>query len=453
MKQGIKLAVFLFIFSTYTNAQLTTINENPVAFQYLLKHFGLKGKVKSITTFGLNNSLISEEFFDPNGRIISSISNSWNKTWSYDQVKNIIKVTTQYSFGSAVEKLYQYNRYSEVEQELYKEGDPLRQYRYRDTLLIMDTTARRYAFPEQYYRVYSYNNKGQLIKGSNFNDNLKLSKESTYTYDNNVVTIKEIVYPSLKGDTIRIYESKKYYDTNGNLLKSTFTANGKTETTEYQLDEFGNWIWKTGGTTRKIQYYDTRMPKNNIQSSLILDENFDNNNSKWNVWENESSAAQIANGNYKVINKVSNNLATWLSVPALSYDQTKDFSIETKIFLKTTETGNPNDSYWLLWGIGNNARDFYAFGIYPEGKFQYGKLVNNVWDAKAGYKPSAAINAGINKANVLRVEKRGDTINFFINGIQVYRASYEKFDKNFAGVGYQFNNKKILDIDYLRINR
>jgi hypothetical protein len=317
----------------------------------------------------------------------------------------------------------------------------------------MDSTARKYSHPEQYYSYYEYNSKGQLVKAIHFSDVQKLSREETHTYENNVATIKVIRYPSFPGDAISRYETKKFYDAKGNLVKTTFTKDGKTETTEYKLDEWGNWIWKTGGVTRKIQYYDTQMPKNNNQSTLILDENFDNNNNKWGVWENESSAAQIANGNYEVINKVSNNLATWLSVPALSYDQTKDFAIETKIFLKATETANPNDCYWLLWGIGNNARDFYAFGIYPEGKFHYGKLVNNVWDAKAGYQPSAAINAGINKANVLRVEKRGNSIYFFINGSQVHQASYEIFESNYAGVGYQFNNKKVVEIDYLKIYR
>jgi hypothetical protein len=105
----------------------------------------------------------------------------------------------------------------------------------------------------------------------------------------------------------------------------------------------------------------------------------------------------------------------------------------------------------LLWGIGDGGKKFYSFGIYPDGKFQYGKFDNGVWDAKAGSIFSSSVNAGINKANVIRVEKRKDDIFFFVNGKEVHKAKYEVFNINDAGVGFQWNNKKTLDIDYLKI--
>lgn len=65
--------------------------------------------------------------------------------------------------------------------------------------------------------------------------------------------------------------------------------------------------------------------KNNSQLSLILDENFDNNNNKWAVWDNEGSAAQLHKGNYRVTVKQSNNYASWLSVPGLASQSIKRF--------------------------------------------------------------------------------------------------------------------------------
>jgi WG containing repeat len=223
----------------------------------------------------------------------------------------------------------------------------------------------------------------------------------------------------------------------------------------YQLVKMGKSIWvdskgriiqsainNTGNSKQKVNY---------TSASVLIDDNFDNNKNNWTVWENEGSAAQFYNGNYRFAVKQSNNYLSWLSVPNLSSNQASDFAIETKMFLHNTETGNVYDSYWLLWGVGNSGKDYYAFGIYPEGKFQYGKLVNGVWDAKAGSIYSAIINAGANKANTLRVEKIRDSIFFLINGKQIYKAKYEEFNKAYAGVGFQLNNKKLLDIDYLKI--
>lgn len=407
---------------------------------------------------------MTDELFDANGRLTTTVSYSGATTkvnYTYDDNKKHIKLAHQTGNLPVVNYLYQYNNNREVELSLYKEGDPLRKYEYRGNLLVKDSSANKFSTQKAYYSYYEYNSKGQLSKQQDFNGNDKLSREETYRYETNVVTVNGKAYPSYAGGTVNSYEKKNYYDAKGSLIKSTYTTNGKTETTEYKLDAKGNWIWKTGGQTRKITYYDapsaTNKPtakteeKSNTPLSLLLDENFDNNNNKWTVWDNASSAAQLYNGNYRINVKQSNNYASWLSVPALATNQAKDFAIETKIFLNSTETGNPNDSYWLLWGLGGDGKSFYAFGIYPTGKYQYGRQLNGVWDGKAGTIASTAVNTGINKANVLRVEKRKDQILFFINGVEVHKAAYEVFNTSHSGVGFQLNNKKLVDIDYLKI--
>lgn len=184
--------------------------------------------------------------------------------------------------------------------------------------------------------------------------------------------------------------------------------------------------------------------------SILLNENFDNNSNKWSEWDNEGSSSKVINGNYQFTAKQNYNYASWLGFPYLS-NSTNDFAIETQIFLHNTETGNPNDSYWLLWGLGNNGKDFYAFGIYPTGKFQYGKQINGNWDGKLGTMYSPFINVGANKVNVLRIEKKNDSISFYINGNKVHKTNYEVFNDTHAAIGFQINNKKKVDIDYLKI--
>lgn len=190
---------------------------------------------------------------------------------------------------------------------------------------------------------------------------------------------------------------------------------------------------------------------NTTTAAILFEENFDNNTRQWGVWDNDGSSGQLYNGNYRFTSKNSNNYSSWFGLPALAADQSKDFAIETKVFLNSAGTSNTNGSYWLLWGLGDNGKSYYAFGIYPEGKFKYGKNVNGSWGDKTANVFSAAINAGINKTNVLRVEKRKDNVLFFINGIEVHKAIYEPFNTNHAGIGFQVNNVMQVDIDHLKV--
>ncbi|MBP6431871.1 MAG: WG repeat-containing protein [Ferruginibacter sp.] len=221
----------------------------------------------------------------------------------------------------------------------------------------------------------------------------------------------------------------------------------------YQLRKNDKTIWVDAkGRIIQTTLDEAKTAKTNATTaSVLLDENFDNNNNKWGVWDNDGSSGQLYNGNYRFTSKNSNDYLSWYGLPALATDQSKDFAIETKMFLNSAETVNNNKSYWLLWGLGNNGKSYYAFGIYPEGKFKYGKNVNGSWDDKTGPIFNAAINAGIGKANVLRVEKKKDNVLFFINGVEVYKTTYEPFNSTHSGIGFLVNNKMQIDIDYLKI--
>lgn len=257
MKHTVSLCFCLLGLLVFANGQSVISAENPVAYNYMLKHYGLKGKVKKVTTYGLNNQLMTDEIFDTEGRLTTytSFSGSTSKSfYTYDTKNKLIEVSMQTGNLPAIKYLYQYNSNQEVEYSLYKVGDPLRKYDYRGTQLIKDSGANKYSTQKVYYSYYEYNNKGQLTKLTAYNGGDKLSREEMYSYETNIVTIKGKGYWSI--GKVDEYERKKYYDGKGSLIKSTYTQNGKTETTEYKLDANGNWIWKTGGMTRQITYYD-----------------------------------------------------------------------------------------------------------------------------------------------------------------------------------------------------
>ena len=84
--KSIQLAVLLCFFSFCAIAQNVITTENPVAKQYLLKHFSLKGKVISVTQPTPEGT--KTLYFDTDGRLSmekyeDSVRTYFNETWIY----------------------------------------------------------------------------------------------------------------------------------------------------------------------------------------------------------------------------------------------------------------------------------------------------------------------------------------------------------------------------------
>lgn len=472
----INLAAFLLYFSISAFSQNSIFSENPVAIRYLLKHEGLKGALKKITLKDSTGKVISQTGYDAKGRMTQKLVGSGRfasfEHFSYDSASRSILQKTEKATGEKIYYKYVFNGNDDITNYYIanQAGNMFyskRVYQYQDKLFITDSAYNPTDLDT--YTTHQYNSKGQIIGSKTYLQKTRvLLSETSYEYkaQDGLQLVKMLEKTDYSGKG-RFENASiiRYFDKNGNLVKeqniggTIFSA--RPRELSYQLDVNGNWISNTKKETREIEYYESpaAAAKNIspatatsiIAPTVILDENFDNNNNKWTVWDNEGSGASFYNGYYRFNIKQSNNYASWLNVPGLAADQAKDFTIETRVFLHTTERGNPNDSYWLLWGVGNNCKDFYAFGIYPDGRFQFGKLVANSWNGMAGAIRSAVIDTGILKANILRVEKRNQELFFYINRQKVYQAKFESFPAGFTGVGYQFNNKKLVDVDYLYI--
>lgn len=457
-------------------AQQQPAPENPVACKYLLKHSGLKGRVKKVTVKDSTGKVISQEGYDPKGRLTRKLVGSGRyavlDNFSYDTAARAIIQKKEYATGEKIIYKYVYNDQGEVTAYYISNqaGNMFytqRMYQYRDRLLATDSAYNPSA--SDGCSVYQYNSMGQVVTAKTYIQQSKVLVEETnyeYKMQDGLLLVKIQARTDYSGQGK--FESKtsiKYFDKRVSLVKeqhigaTAFSFDPRELT--FQLDTAGNWISNSKKETREMEYYPAaaevaKAPamaaiQQDLQTSLMLDENFDNNNNKWAEWDNEGSAAKISNGHYRVTVKQNNNYASWLGLPAFAADQSGDFTIEARYLLHSSETGHSNDSYWLLWGIGNEGKEFYAFGIYPDGKFHYGKQTTNAWIGLTGYIRSAYIQPGINKANVLRVEKRKSDLFLIINGKEVYKAAYEPFPISHAGVGFQFNIKKQVDIDYLRV--
>lgn len=125
-----------------------------------------------------------------------------------------------------------------------------------------------------------------------------------------------------------------------------------------------------------------------------------------------------------------------------------DFSLEARMnFIN----GDTNNFYGILWGdLHRNdiPENYYFFGITASGNYAFRKLVNNNWVEIISYSPSPAIRQG-SASNTLTVKKKGNKLDFYINGTFLNTAPAEKFS---GFIGFHLNHYMKVTADYIRID-
>lgn len=95
------------------------------------------------------------------------------------------------------------------------------------------------------------------------------------------------------------------------------------------------------------------------------------------------------------------------------FDQSDDFTIESRMKLISGTTGNG-----ILWNF-ENSKNFYRFLITDrDGQFAVYKFNGGQSESVISWTTTSAINKN-NQTNTLKVEKRNQTTNFYINGTKV----------------------------------
>ncbi len=107
--------------------------------------------------------------------------------------------------------------------------------------------------------------------------------------------------------------------------------------------------------------------------------------------------------------------------------------------------------YWF-YGIvlrRESKGNYYVFDIDSNGKWLFGKTVNDDYSDILPYQPSSAIKTGINVVNTLTVRASGSHFEFYVNGTKVGQADDTTFSSGSCGVHgdpnieVAFNNFKV----------
>ena len=175
----------------------------------------------------------------------------------------------------------------------------------------------------------------------------------------------------------------------------------------------------------------------NAQTNVIYEENFETVNSVWN-----KGGASITNGMYIIRSKPNDALRWFGSQIFINYK--KDFTIETK--MKQT-VGDVNQGYGLMWG-SLGWENSYNFIISSSGSYCVGKYYKSKYSEIKGWTKSSQINPK-NSFNVLKIEKIGRNIRFYINGVAVYTTFFRPFSGQLHG--FTLQSGLVCKVDYLKI--
>lgn len=171
-------------------------------------------------------------------------------------------------------------------------------------------------------------------------------------------------------------------------------------------------------------------------------EDFTSNNG-WSQWNSSESSASIENGYYVIEHKRTEK--SWAFWRSINFDYSKDYSVEISMEM---EKGPTNYGHGLLWGF-KDWNNYNSFLISPNGYYYIDVVENGKSTEYQSWKTTTAVKE--KEANILRVEKKGAEIFFYINGTEVLSQKA----KNFKGFGTTtgpllYRDKKI-KIDYIKV--
>lgn len=279
--------------------------------------------------------------------------------------------------------------------------------------------------PNGYIRVAEVKN-GTFTATKKWTENAKVNKGN---YAINKLRVKK------KGSWVTFYINDSYAYTTSSM---PFTGN-----------RVGIIIYKKQKIS--VDYFRVKYLSNTTttttSSKSVLFEGFTDNKKGWSTSESEKASLQITGGDYIFEHKRDYN--GWSSTKEIKIDTKRDFYIVAS-FKKLS--GIQNNGFGLIFGRKDNDNEFnyvitgngsYGIWNYKDGKSSYMNKNGKTWSS------SIAIKEGNGAYNTLKIEKKGSTLNFYINNTLVESPYF----KSFYGdrLGFVVYKKQKIAVNYLSI--
>lgn len=182
------------------------------------------------------------------------------------------------------------------------------------------------------------------------------------------------------------------------------------------------------------------------QDSLLIDENFDDNNLNWYVVDNNNLKIKVQDGHYYIKNKNNNSQRLHRVLENLDADK-EDFTVEIRL---RQIAGSMGLGYGLFVGLTENNQAYKKFLINGSGQFKVDNFYRNRSHVLADYKEEKILNK-LFEYNVLKVEKNAQIVTYSINGKTIggstNGAIYGK------RVAFFLGGKMSVEIDYIKVSK
>jgi hypothetical protein len=153
-------------------------------------------------------------------------------------------------------------------------------------------------------------------------------------------------------------------------------------------------------------------------SNMLFNEDFDDNLREWPVRQDKDYARYIANG--KIVIECRKKNYSWFWRRISSLEKKKNIIIETELTTTEFTAGFAG----VMWGGDDDHKEMLCFMISPDGLWNFGEYAPK-FESFTGTVKSEAIKTGL-ATNTIRVEKKGSTVRFFVNDVEVYSGKSPK---------------------------
>lgn len=172
----------------------------------------------------------------------------------------------------------------------------------------------------------------------------------------------------------------------------------------------------------------------------IFHDEFVDDRNNWGSYDNKDEKSEIKDGYFWYKTRKDGTLTPYKTI---SFNENRDFEIETSIRIVEGNNGKGN---YLQWGRSSDTWSLYGFLLSDTKKLSIAKY-DNGWHDYVPWKYSGQINNGFMKLTVRKIKNR---YYFFINETFVSSAPFEPFFGE--RVGFGVGPKCRIAVDYLRIS-
>lgn len=176
---------------------------------------------------------------------------------------------------------------------------------------------------------------------------------------------------------------------------------------------------------------------------LIFNEDFSDNSRNWFTADNEHYAATVYEGKY-ILDKKDSVGSLYTFMPVM-IDQNKDFIIQAT--LDETDAIDLINDFGLMWGM-QDVDNTFEFDIEDFGSYMVREYSEGTEKVMIDWADASSISTYYG-ANTLTIYKKGEKLNYYINGDFVNSTDFKPFPGN--KIGFILFTEVTIDVDDIKI--